>query len=377
MLANISRVDLFRELESQINELSSETVSSDTEDVNKRENELKDKKMSEVNDIGGCNSINIVDTTSSCTSEIRLDIPRGKGESESTIDVEVNKIRESEEIKPQSIGSTSLETPQLSIDTTSKESQAITKNSNTISYDSLTEEEKHFLAVHSCRMIKKRSGKWKIVRFYLFIKKKLFGKTNDKNYFPKKSVNPFIYELIDYLKVNGAKERGIFRLGGRPSVYNTVPHDIQRGERIDFTKYDITNLASILKAYVREVLDGLLPLSPCKAMYRCISNESREDLVLHLKKYFPWCIPPQERRLFIALQDLFSKINDNAHTNYMTTKNILLIVAPTIFPSKSVSELNDALLQVDILVEVFGLNYKDVPLDVFESVKKKYTSKLK
>ncbi|EPR79296.1 hypothetical protein SLOPH_1207, partial [Spraguea lophii 42_110] len=240
------------------------------------------------------------------------------------------------------------------------------KDPNFVKYSSLTKEEKYKLSIYSIMTLRKLCNKGLIERVMEYIRG-LFSKDNEKFHMDV-NVNPFIFELIKYLKEKGAQE-GIFRISGSKAVYEQMPKGIQNGVNYNLNDYVAKDLASVLKAYIRVVLNGLIPIGASDALYS-IYTENLSSKNILASMVLPFIFTEDKRKLLLAVRDLYEHIAENVKITRMTMNSLITASAPTFLPDVPNTTMTIAFTQKHIVDEIFQLDFENVPREIFEESKK-------
>ncbi|TBT96759.1 hypothetical protein CWI36_3394p0010, partial [Hamiltosporidium magnivora] len=131
------------------------------------------------------------------------------------------------------------------------------KPENKIYYSKLSNDEKESLKKY-CRYMLREKPK-KSCGCIINMIKGFFMEKKRSDVANKKYINPFIYNVGDYILEEGIKTEGIFRISGRSSLYKSVPYSLKENSGYETSEYRIHDNASIFKAYIRDVLNGLVP----------------------------------------------------------------------------------------------------------------------
>ncbi|KCZ82068.1 hypothetical protein H312_00551 [Anncaliia algerae PRA339] len=174
---------------------------------------------------------------------------------------------------------------------------------------------------------------------------------------PKKKISNLIYDIINHLKKEGIHTEGIFRLPSNFAATNKLTNHIINNESIDLSCFDVLTIANAFKKYIREELDGLIPEEVAYTLEKNIKNNNPLKNI----EYFPFTLEEDKRKLLIEVFSLFKEIDKYSKVNRMNINNILLIVPPTIFPKAVQRNIKEFLPFVDILKEIYRLDYENVP----------------
>ncbi|TBU19811.1 RhoGAP domain-containing protein [Hamiltosporidium tvaerminnensis] len=241
-----------------------------------------------------------------------------------------------------------------------------------IKYGNLTRSERIYLSEY-CFINLNNISRCISVTKIIFIVKGFF--TKRKNFISlKRKINPFVFELIDYLKKDGTDKIGIFRIPGKSNIYNQISKDLGEGKTYHIESYDINTNASILKAYIREILDGLIPIEVCKALFE-ITNQNDQEKISKVREVLPFIFLEDYRLLIIKIIDLLKTIDSHSCINKMTMSNLLIIFTPTFFP-KSVTNSYEILALEGKILEIFTyLDFENISLVLLLEAKKYFELK--
>lgn len=245
-------------------------------------------------------------------------------------------------------------------------------NSFFIKYSNLTKTEKLFLSefcfIHLNKVSRKLSVKKLMCDFKnFFIRRKNFV-------YLRKKINPFIFELIDYLKTQGLDKVGIFRIPGKSNIYKQISNDLGEGKKYKINDYDINTNASILKAYIREVIDGLIPIEVCKVLFEVVNKNDQEKLS-KVKEVLQFIFLDDYRQLIIEILNLLKLIDSHSFINRMTMSNLLIIFTPTFFPKSVTNSIEILTLEGKIVELLTYLDFENISLVILIEAKKYFKVK--
>ncbi|KAF7683043.1 Rho GTPase-activating protein 15 [Astathelohania contejeani] len=230
------------------------------------------------------------------------------------------------------------------------------KKDGCIEYSTLNPLDKIRLSKFCIRQIRSKHKKAFLKRLIDGIKK-MCVKDKKEN---EATICPFIYEIIDHIRKNGLNCQGIFRIGGDVKEYTRLTEMLANGNSFELDKVDIYTITSTLKMYVREVLDGLIPVQICDPLYYAYTTRD-EELQKEMLKYLPFVFSEPRRKLLLEIFNLLIEIDANSTQNKMTLDNLLRILLPTLFPLAATKELSILVIQKDILFKMLDLDYENVP----------------
>lgn len=154
----------------------------------------------------------------------------------------------------------------------------------------------------------------------------------------RKSISPMLYELIQYLKTHGATQSGIFRREGSQAVYRQIVKKMVANEPLEYEGYGILELASALKSYIRDYLDGFFDPSLLGKIFKSIrqSDNVQSDL---LCRYLIFSLRPVQRKCLLGIQELLFAIDSNKSSSRMSLDSLCNIFCLTMTPQEMFKEL--------------------------------------
>lgn len=233
-----------------------------------------------------------------------------------------------------------------------------------IDYLSLTKADRERLFEHSVRKIStlcKESGFRQIFR-----KIENFVKGNIRNK-EAYDVSLQAYEIIDYIKEHGSDHKGIFRIPGHASTYRRLVESIRQNNTVDCRRHSIDDLASALKAYVREDLGGVIPDTVCVNLLKIYKKGSSED-IYRAKTYFPFALLDSRRELFLKLVEMLYALDKKASHNFMPISNLVCVMPFVFFPEKLCIGYETAITISRILIDLFNLDYQRFPKSLYNEL---------
>ncbi|KAG2187237.1 hypothetical protein INT44_004922 [Umbelopsis vinacea] len=147
----------------------------------------------------------------------------------------------------------------------------------------------------------------------------------DEDYVPS-----VVKQIIEHLQQNGISQKGIFRKSPSSEELKFVKDELNRGVKIDLSKYDIHLSASLLKVFFRDLPQAPLSLNFVNAVGNI--TEVTEEFVQHLRTQFHEYYGTQTK-LKSLLRYLFSflhEVSNHSEENLMTAHNIAVIFAPNL-----------------------------------------------
>ncbi|KAF7683523.1 Rho GTPase-activating protein gacJ [Astathelohania contejeani] len=232
--------------------------------------------------------------------------------------------------------------------------------SDTVKYSDLSPTNKEKLCDYCLKMIERKGGNSGIKKIFKFFKN--FVESPEE----KPPIHPFILKIIEEIRNRCLDVVGIFRVLGRREVFSTIPFRIQTSKIDDISILDPYDLASVLKAYIRNILNGLIPNCVFNTMKRAIKSET-SDLLDYTKLYLPFCVKGSYRRLLLETFKLLIEVDAHSETNKMTMSNLLKIFPPTLFPAEVTPNFEVIEIQSKILRIMLELDYENVPISILKA----------
>lgn len=154
-----------------------------------------------------------------------------------------------------------------------------------------------------------------------------------------KTASPSYFRLAEYLQARGTRTVGIFRREGNRQIYRRIADDMIRFDQsshnrallFDFSRYPILELASALKYYVREVMDGLFEYRLMPHIFAAITCNNREQALLYCR-YLLMALSQPQREFFILLKGMLWRIVETKESNRMDWESICNIFSLTVCP---------------------------------------------
>lgn len=181
-------------------------------------------------------------------------------------------------------------------------------------------------------------------------------------------VSPQIYKVIDHIRENGLEHRGIFRITGNSSVYREIVSRIARNKTVECSRYAIDDLASALKAYIREVVGGIIPESICDCLIKIYKGRDHEQAE-RAKVYLPFVFCGERRTLLLKVVRLFRDLDEKSSVNLMPVSNLVCVMPCAFFPKSFCLDYKTAMVMSEVLKELIVLNYDTLPASLYMEFK--------
>ncbi|KAJ8963931.1 hypothetical protein NQ314_005260 [Rhamnusium bicolor] len=163
------------------------------------------------------------------------------------------------------------------------------------------------------------------------------------------SVPKFVPELCEFILQN-VETTGIFRLAGSCFKQQKIKLRLDEGGRLsDEDQLNVIDVASVLKLFLRELPEPLVPEQCHKLFLACWSLENQEEAIL----FATLVLPTENLNLLIYLMQFFKKVASFSSHNKMDSYNISVCITPNIFPAQQLSgdQLFDSIEITKFLIE--------------------------
>jgi len=147
----------------------------------------------------------------------------------------------------------------------------------------------------------------------------------------EEDVAGIIDQLINYLTSEGLEVEGLFRVGASVRTINDIKSSFQRGEDLDWGKFDAHTVAGVLKMYLRELPEPLL--APIYTQYKAqVDSKKITDASQYITaiKGLVAKLSPTNRKILEKLIGFLNLVASNAKANNMPASNLAKVIAPNL-----------------------------------------------
>ncbi|XP_066528840.1 protein FAM13A-like [Hoplias malabaricus] len=137
--------------------------------------------------------------------------------------------------------------------------------------------------------------------------------------------------MVDFLEKYGLRESGVFRVSGSVSRCRMLRMCLDRGERVDLQGEDVPNAAALLKLYLREIPNGLIPNTHSTRMQQALTDSKSATELFGTLKDTLSCLPDDNYSILSYLLNFLSRVAAHSQWNLMTTENLAKVFGPCIF----------------------------------------------
>jgi hypothetical protein len=169
-------------------------------------------------------------------------------------------------------------------------------------------------------------------------KEKLFGKSMSVVSEGTFETPDPILSLIMYLQTNALDEEELFRKSASTAEITSLKNRLDNDLEVRWSEYDIPTLAGLLKAYVRELPDPLIPPTTYIHLSDLNSLDSRPSLLEHIRTFFLSAVPPQSMSLLAEIIGLLKATIEHSARNGMSMKSVVTVWTPNLIRHEDVEE---------------------------------------
>ncbi|XP_007066689.2 rho GTPase-activating protein 24 isoform X5 [Chelonia mydas] len=145
-----------------------------------------------------------------------------------------------------------------------------------------------------------------------------------------------VEQCVDFIRLRGLKEEGLFRLPGQANLVKELQDAFDCGEKPSFdSSTDVHTVASLLKLYLRELPEPVIPYAKYEDFLSCAKLLSKEEetgvkeLVKQVKS-----LPPVNYNLLKYICRFLDEVQSYAGVNKMSVQNLATVFGPNILRPK-------------------------------------------
>lgn len=143
------------------------------------------------------------------------------------------------------------------------------------------------------------------------------------------------FKVLEYLYENGTKEQGIFRRDGNKAISEEISTKIFKNNEIKCDKYSILDLASGIKGYIREHLNGYFNSDLLQKIFESIY--AKKPLKTEkLCKYLLFTLSSIKYCGLLQLKKLMILVSENKEHTQIPFKSIINIFSLTMTPKEMI-----------------------------------------
>nr|XP_028599486.1 rho GTPase-activating protein 24 isoform X3 [Podarcis muralis] len=145
-----------------------------------------------------------------------------------------------------------------------------------------------------------------------------------------------VEQCVDFIRLRGLKEEGLFRLPGQANLVKELQDAFDCGEKPLFDRNtDVHTVASLLKLYLRELPEPVIPYAKYEDFLACAKLLSKEEetglneLVKQVKS-----LPPVNFNLLQYICRFLDEVQSYSGVNKMSVQNLATVFGPNILRPK-------------------------------------------
>eukprot|EP00029_Vermamoeba_vermiformis_P003899 TRINITY_DN1442_c0_g1_i1.p1 TRINITY_DN1442_c0_g1~~TRINITY_DN1442_c0_g1_i1.p1 ORF type:complete len:1300 (-),score=300.12 TRINITY_DN1442_c0_g1_i1:109-4008(-) len=143
---------------------------------------------------------------------------------------------------------------------------------------------------------------------------------------------PVLKQLVDFLETRAFMDEGIFRISSNMDLINQYYPIL--ASLPDISKMKNHDVASLLKKYLRDMPESLIPRSRFDTFVEAQKATSSDERTKGLRNAIS-SLPEDNKNGLKILFKLLNKIHENSSSNKMTSSNLAIIFGPILLRSSS------------------------------------------
>ncbi|XP_041741286.2 rho GTPase-activating protein 24 isoform X2 [Coregonus clupeaformis] len=145
-----------------------------------------------------------------------------------------------------------------------------------------------------------------------------------------------VEQCVDFIRKSGLREEGLFRLPGQANLVKELQDAFDCGEKPSFDcNTDVHTVASLLKLYLRELPEPVIPFSKFDEFLSCtkLLSKDEESGMKELKRQVE-CLPPVNYNLLQYICRFLDEVQSYSGVNKMCVQNLATVFGPNILRPK-------------------------------------------
>ncbi|KAM6976049.1 rho GTPase-activating protein 24 isoform 2-T3 [Tautogolabrus adspersus] len=145
-----------------------------------------------------------------------------------------------------------------------------------------------------------------------------------------------VEQCVDFIRQWGLREEGLFRLPGQANLVKELQDAFDCGEKPSFDcNTDVHTVASLLKLYLRELPEPVIPFHKYADFLACAKLLSKDDEMgmKELRKLVE-CLPPVNYNLLKYICRFLDEVQSYSGVNKMSVQNLATVFGPNILRPK-------------------------------------------
>ncbi|KAI4873520.1 hypothetical protein NFI96_000322 [Prochilodus magdalenae] len=145
-----------------------------------------------------------------------------------------------------------------------------------------------------------------------------------------------VEQCADFIREHGLLEVGLFRQPGQATLVKELQEAFDAGEKPSFDSTDVHTVASLLKLYLRELPEPLVPFCRYQEFLMCGKKvpSDREQALLELRTLLRE-LPVANFNLLKYICQFLNEVQSYSSTNKMSIQNLATVFGPNILRPKA------------------------------------------
>ncbi|XP_019720163.1 rho GTPase-activating protein 22 isoform X2 [Hippocampus comes] len=148
---------------------------------------------------------------------------------------------------------------------------------------------------------------------------------------PQRRVPALVERCACFIRDHGLREEGLFRAPGQTSHVRELQDAFDRGESLLFDSTDVHTVASLLKLYLRELPEPVIPFTKYAQFLSCalLLNKDREMGIIALGKQVK-SLPKVNHNLLEYICRFLDEVQSHSDANKMNVQNLATVFGPNV-----------------------------------------------
>ncbi|KAJ8286646.1 hypothetical protein GJAV_G00041520 [Gymnothorax javanicus] len=154
--------------------------------------------------------------------------------------------------------------------------------------------------------------------------------------FGNKLAPMLVEQCVDFIRQWGLREEGLFRLPGQANLVKELQDAFDCGEKPSFDcNTDVHTVASLLKLYLRELPEPVIPFAKYEEFLSCtkLLSKDEESGMKELRKQVE-SLPPVNYNLLKYICRFLDEVQSYSGVNKMSVQNLATVFGPNILRPK-------------------------------------------